>query len=388
MLSVLAFLGASIWLIILILPWRPWSTREQLEADPKDAGEDLQDITVLIPARNEETEIGETLHALQTQGEGLKVVVVNDQSADRTAEKARKAYDPQLISIVDGKPLESGWAGKLWALEQGRLTIQSEFILLHDADIKLAPGILKSLKAKMQKENLGFISLMAALRMENFWEKLLIPAYIYFFKLLFPFHLSNSANRHFASAAGGCILVRRKILEEIGGFAALRDAFIDDCTLAALVKSYGHRSWTGMTHSVTSHRAYEKLTEIWNLVARFAFTYLRYSSVLLILCSLILVAAFWALPAALIFKTNADTASKLYWTCGLASMVGVYLPTLRFYKLSPFWTLLKPIAGTLYLLMTWSSALRYWRGQRTEWKGRVYNQRLENDAPIKDQSAA
>lgn len=380
----LALLGAFIWICILLLPWKPWSTRESLDSYSYNPDFDLSDLSVLIPARNEEAEIEKTLNSLKKQGRNLKVILVDDQSTDATAQIASRTL-PESLQIVNGTELPESWAGKLWALEQGRKHLQTEYVLLMDADIELKPGILEVLLTKLKKEDLGFVSLMAALKMEKFWEKLLVPAYIYFFKLLFPFRLGNSSSKNFAAAAGGCILTRRAILEEIGGFAALKGALIDDCTLASLIKRSGYRTWTGLTHSVTSHRDYSNLKEVWNLVARFAFTYLRYSKVLLIICSLLLISCFWALPTSFLFKEH-STTRRLILGLGLASMYGVYIPTLRYYQLSLLWAFLKPLAGTLYLLMTWSSAFRYWRGQRSEWKGRVYNQNLKSTDQLKKAS--
>lgn len=364
-LDLLATFGTLIWVSILILPWRPWSTRERLDANVADTT-DLSEVTVLIPARNEEEEIGKTLSALKDQSPDLKVILVDDQSTDKTKEKALCVGLTQL-QILDGTELPGGWSGKLWALEQGRKQIQTPLTLLIDADIELKPGILKSMLKKMKDEDLSFLSLMAHLQMKSLWEKILIPAFIYFFKLLYPFHWGNSPKTKFGVAAGGFILVKTEIIEEMGGFRAIQGALIDDCSFAKQVKRLGKKTWMGLTHDVTSHRGYDRLKPIWNMVARTAYTQLLYSPLLLIGCSFALFCAFILLPLGLILSPTNVT----FWV-GLLAMFFSYLPTIRFYRLPLFWTFALLPAGVLYILMTWTSAYRYYRGQRSEWKGRVY----------------
>lgn len=364
----LACLG---WVGLLLVPWRPWSTRERL--DPACGSAELSDITVLIPARDEAEVIAQSLAGLQKQGSSLKVILIDDGSSDGTAERARRTCSDSepnvLLTIIPGAPLPLGWAGKLWALEQGWQQARTDLILLLDADIRLEPGIVASLKNKLQKEELGLISLMAELRMESFWEKLLVPAFIYYFKLVYPFALANSPRAKLGAAAGGCILLRREALGKLGGFGALRDAIIDDCTLAQKVKSAGYKTWLGLTHSAISLRPYPTLASIWNMVARSAFTQLRYSAWLLLLTTAALLFFYWV-PLGGLFSRN-DLAASIS-ALGLGAMVFSFVPTLRYYGRSPLWALLLPLIATLYLLMTWTSALRYWRGRRSEWKGRVY----------------
>lgn len=372
----LAALGAIIWLLVFILPWKPWATKEQLEANSNLNDQDLDEVTILTPARNEEGAIGTTIQSVKDQSPDQKMIVINDQSTDATVAEAQ-AIGLAHLKIIEGRELEAGWSGKLWALEQGRQHIQTPYVLLLDADIKLEPGILKTLLHKMKREDLGYVSLMAKLRLETFWEKLLIPAYIYFFKLLYPFRLANGRNRNFAAAAGGCVLTRRDILEEIGGFGALREALIDDCSLAALIKSYGYRGFVGLTHSVTSHRAYDKFAELWMLVARTAYTYLRYSSILLILCSILMLSAFLILPVMWVYALNTQAEHwSIFLTAGVAAMLICYTPTVLYYRLSPVWILSLPLAGLLYWAMTVGSAIRYYRGTRSQWKGRSYDKKL------------
>lgn len=359
--------GASIWLGILVAPWRPWSTRERLEPDaPHDL--DLSGITVLIPARNEARLIGATLRAVAGQGKDLRIMVIDDQSTDDTARAAR-VEGGSSVRVVAGAPLPPGWTGKLWALERGRRGVTTPLILLLDADIELAPGLLPALLERKRTTGAQLVSVMAALRMETFWERLLMPAYVFFFKLLYPFRIANSRSRLVAAAAGGCILIETRVLEEVGGFAALRGALIDDCALARQVKARGYRTWIGLSRGVRSRRAYPDLASVWDLVARAAFTQLRYSGVLLVACSVLLIAAFWLPVAGLWFPSALGRGVAV---AALALMLACYAPTLRYYDRSPAWGLALPVVGTLYLLMTWSSALRYWGGVRARWRERIY----------------
>jgi hopene-associated glycosyltransferase HpnB len=203
--------------------------------------------------------------------------------------------------------------------------------------------------------------------MDTAWEKLLIPAFVYFFKLLYPFRIANSPSRLVAAAAGGCVLLDTAVLDRIGGFAALRDALIDDCALARRVKRTGARTWVGLTHSAVSQRPMAGLGAIWQMVARSAFAQLRFSTMLLVVCVALLVLAFWV-PLAGLFVPGTRAAAAV----ALVAMMASYVPVLRFYGRSPLWALTLPVAGTLYLLMTVSSAVRAWRGVKSRWKGRNY----------------
>ena len=363
--------GAAIWLCILVLPWQPWRVRERLEPETADeVGEiGLDDVTVLIPARDEAAVIGDTLEALGHQGRGLRVILVDDRSSDGTAEVARRAAAESLpLAVCAGTPLAEGWTGKLWALEQGRRHVETPLILLLDADITLRPGMVRALLARRAESGAALVSVMASLRMQKGWERLLLPAFIFFFRLLYPFHLANKPNRWVAAAAGGCVLMEASALDRIGGFGAIRGALIDDCALARAVKDAGFRTWIGVTSGAASHRAYPTLGAVWQMVARTAYTQLRYSPALLLLCTLLMALSFWAPIAGLAGPPAAQIAAA----AGLLVMAVCYLPTLLYYRLSPAWALALPLIGTLYLAMTWHSAMRDWGGRRSEWKGRVY----------------
>ncbi len=356
-----------LWLVILLLPWHPWGVQETLDAESVVEKRQTQaiDLTILIPARNEEDVIKDTLSSLDDQLPDLKIILIDDQSTDETVQRARE-LSLKNLRIIHGKELPEGWSGKLWVLEQGLRETETELILLLDADIKLRPGTLQTLLNKLETDNLDFVSLMAQLKMENFWEKLLMPAFIYFFKLLYPFKLSNNGHPLVAAGAGGCILLKKDGLESIGGFASLKSALIDDCTLARSFREQGRSTWIGLTHSAISLRSYDHLSEIWNMVARTAYTQLRYSPLLLLLCTGLMILAY-VVPLIALF-TYPIPAFLI-----IALILMTYLPTVSYYNLNPLWIAGLPLAGFLYLLMTWTSTFRYYRGERSQWKGRSYS---------------
>lgn len=364
----LAATGAFIWLAILLLPWRPWDTREFMDSAAASPEADLSDITALIPARNEAERIGRTLASLQAQGRDLAMVLVDDRSTDGTV-AAAQALAGQNLRILSGEPLPVDWSGKLWALEQGFRQVNTPLTLLIDADIELQPGIAVLLRRKLKEDALHLVSLMAQMRLASFWERLLVPAFVYFFKMLYPFRLSNSSFPGVAAAAGGCILLETRLIKEIGGFEAIRNELIDDCALAKRVKSRGYRTWIGLTHSVQSLRCYDHLADIWNMVARTAFCQLHYSAMLLAGTTAVMLTVFWLPVAGLFFPA---VSAKVISTGALAAMILSYLPILQFYRQSRVWALALPVIATLYLAMTWSSAIRHWAGAGSLWKGRFY----------------
>ncbi|MGH8549414.1 MAG: glycosyltransferase, partial [Methylococcales bacterium] len=238
--------------------------------------------------------------------------------------------------------------------------------------IYLDDGMLAALSEKKQKEQLHFVSLMAKPSLRRFWERALMPAFIYFFKLIYPFAPSNSGNPRFAVAAGGCILLDTQTIHAIGGLQSIKNAIIDDCALAKRIKGKGYRTWTGLTRNVHSQRPYESLSDIWNMVARTAYTQLRYSFILLGLCTLIMIMMF-LLPVFAPFLGNPKLI--MIATSSFLLMAASYLPTLYFYERNPAWVFGLPAVAVLYLGMTWTSAWRYWNGEASRWKNRVYEKR-------------
>src|SRR5262245_17057255 len=368
------------WLAVLLAPWQPHRIRERLEADPA-APRDLSDVSVLIPARDEAAVIARTLAALRLQGERLEAIVVDDQSTDGTREIcaafAAETSSTLTASVVAGGALPSGWAGKLWALEQGFAHVHRPFTLLLDADIELAACTIPALRRRAEERSAALVSVLAELHCVSWVEKLLTPAFVLFFKLLYPFALANDSRRRTAAAAGGCMLVRTSDLRSLGGFASIRGALIDDCSLAAALKRAGGATWLGLSHSVRSLRAYG-LRDFWQMVARSAFTQLRYSILLLLAVTLAMLVVLVAPPAMLVAALAAiggphpvPTLVPLAAAAWLA-MSAVYWPVVRFYRLWPIWTLALPASAALFLAMTWDSAFAYWRGARATWKNRRY----------------
>jgi hopene-associated glycosyltransferase HpnB len=347
--------------------------RERLEASSDGLG-DLGSVTAVIPARDEAALIGRAIAALAKQGRGLEVVVVDDQSSDDTRGAAERAATKDLaLRVVDGRPLPGGWAGKLWALEQGLAAVDRPLVLLLDADIELAPRTVPALLARLRERDATLVSLMAELNCETFWERLLSPAFVFFFKLLYPFARSNDAAKATAAAAGGCILVRADALRQIGGFAAIRGALIDDCTLAAALKRHRPPIWLGLSHSVRSLRVYASLGDFWSMVARSAFTQLRYSTWRLLAATGLMVVTLIA-PVAGVVVAAAVGDLRLGLTAGAAwlALAAAYWPVVAFYGLRAAWAAALPAAAALFLAMTWSSAIGYWRGTRARWKSRDY----------------
>jgi hopene-associated glycosyltransferase HpnB len=370
--TLITAVSALMWIALLLLPWRPWGTAERLSVrspagvDDSADGEAGRHVTAIVPARNEREHIVGTLSGLRAQSPALRILVVDDQSTDGTAEMARTVPG---VEVIAGEALAPGWTGKLWALHQGIARARTEYVLLVDADIALQPGVLHALLRQSEGPDRALVSVMAALSMRSAWERLLMPAFIYFFKLLYPFALANGSRRYFHAAAGGCMLVRRDALSAIGGVQGLRDAVIDDCTLAARLKRAGYRTWIGLSHQVASTRRYRRLRDTWEMVARTAYSQLRYSRIALLVCTALLLVSF-VVP----IVATAIGSGVPRWLGALAwlAMLCTYLPVVRFYRVPAAYVLTLPIAATLFLAMTWTSAWRNWRGVRARWKDREY----------------
>ena len=372
---ILTALSVAFWVWAYFFRGGFWRADQRLD----DAPSDLQywpGIVAVIPARNEAETIGQTVASLLAQDYpgDVSVIVVDDGSDDGTAEATGTS---ERLSVIRGKILESGWTGKLWAMKQGlqeadRTRPSAPFVLLTDADIVHDPASLRRLVAKAEEDNLDLVSLIALLRCENFWELLLIPAFIFFFQNLFPFPWVNDPSRPAAAAAGGCVLVRRRALLDAGGVDAICGRLIDDCALAANIKKRGP-IWLGLTEKVRSLRRYDSLAGIWCMVARTAFEQLGNSALLLIGAVLGMGVAYLVPPLASVGILGGGwmvmVAGLITWL-GLAGVA--YAPTLRLYGLSFGWILALPLAALLFTLMTFSSAIRHWQGRGSTWKGRSY----------------
>ncbi|MGH8428426.1 MAG: glycosyltransferase [Gammaproteobacteria bacterium] len=366
---ILAAIALGLWLALLFVPWQPWRCRERLEPEPATSTL-LPDFTVLIPARNEAAVIGKTLAALHMSAPEAAVVVVDDESDDGTGEIVR-ASGLRNLSLIQGTPPPPGWTGKLWALEQGLACVSTPRVLLLDADIRLAPGMLAALQHKAN-EGHALVSVLAEPCWHGFAARLLLPAFVYFFKLLYPFALANRAQGRVAAAAGGAILIEREVLASIGGFAAWHDAIIDDCTLAARVKRAGYHCFLGLSHGAQSLRE-QNFSSIAAMIARSAYVQLGESPLLLVAATAVMLLAFWVPLAALIFGGVARWLGVATWVALAAS----YMPTLLYYRRNPAAAIMLPAIATFYLVMTWHSALRAFVGTRSSWKDRRYPKRSE-----------
>jgi len=300
----------------------------------------------------------------------LRVIVIDDQSTDGTEREARSVTE-LTPTILRGAPLPTGWSGKLWALEQARRFVRTPYTLALDADILLSPGIVAVVREKLNHERLDMVSLMATPCMHSALEKFSMPAFVYFFKLLYPFGLSNSRSSRIAAAAGGFLLVRTSMLDTIDAFESLKGELIDDCALARKIKCAGGDIWLGLSHAVKSQRRNQKLSELWRMISRTAFTQLRYSIFALCVCTITMLIAF-VIP--LLAVTSAHAGTRVVGGIALFTMMLSYFPIVKFYQRSPAWVLSLPFAALLYLAMTWGSAIGYWRGRRASWKGRVYRE--------------
>ncbi len=339
-------------------------------------GDDVSaSVCVVIPARNEVDLLPITLRSLLTQtfSGSLNIVLVDDHSTDGTPEVARETAETlgksNQLQILSAAPLPAGWTGKLWALEQGiqkGMALQPDYFLLTDADIEHDSENVKNLVSHAIDDDRELVSLMVRLRCISFWEKLLIPAFVFFFAKLYPFRWANDPTRSLAAAAGGCSLIRREALTRIGSVAAIRHALIDDCALADAIKSTGSRRiWLGLSPTTISLRPYDSLDTIWNMVSRTAYTQLNYSP-LLLLGAVLGMFIVYLVPAIAVLTGN------LIGLFTYLLMTVSYFPIIRFYRCSFWYAFCLPAIAFLYLLMTIDSAFKHWQGQGGAWKGRTY----------------
>ncbi len=365
--SVAAAFSVVVWLALLFFRGGFWRADQRLDPTPP-APRHWPDVVAVIPARNEAPTIGRAVASLLDQDYpgAFSVIVVDDDSDDGTAAAAGAS---DRLTVVSGKPLAPGWTGKLWAVHQGlERAREAAFVLLTDADIEHPRQSLRRLVAKAEQGGLDLVSLMVKLRCETFWERLLIPAFVFFFQKLFPFSRVNDRRRPEAAAAGGCMLVRRAALERCGGIEAIRGRLIDDCALAAAIKP-GGPIWLGLTQELHSLRSYRRLGEVWAMVARTAYEQLRRSP-LALAGTLMGMAMVYLVPP--LAAVSGDAVAAAFGIAAWLLMIAAYQPTLRLYGLPPWHGLLLPLAALFYTLMTMDSARRQWRGQGGAWKGRSY----------------
>ena len=375
----IALTGVSflIWCYLWLLHGRFWNSGPELPAarpqsTPTGA---IPAVAIIVPARDEAAVIARCLRSLLAQNyEGpFRVILVDDQSTDRTKEIALDLAGSRL-TVINGAPRPDGWAGKLWAVSQGIAAAgEPAYVLLTDADIEHDPAHLSSLVAAAETRGadgggLDMVSEMVALSCDSPAEKTLVPAFVFFFQLLYPFALVNNPGRKTAAAAGGTILIRREALTRIGGIQAVRGALIDDVALAGAVKA-GGPIFLGHSGHARSIRPYPGVGDIWRMVARSAYAQLRFSPLILAGTVLAMVLV-WLVPAcAAIFSRDTPRyIGLLTWVM----MSAAYIPTLNRFQRSWLWAPVLPLIALFYLAATISSAVNHHRGVGVVWKGRAY----------------
>lgn len=385
-LAIASLLPLAAWLWLLLAHGRFWRADQRLPEATAEP-ETWPAVVALVPARDEAETIAAAVagHLSQDYPGPFRLVVIDDESADGTGRLAREAAkagsSPERFSLLPAPPREPGWVGKLWALESGRRAVEAAgdaptYWWLTDADIGHPPDTLRRLVAKAEGEKRALVSLMVRLWCASAWERVLVPAFVFFFQKLYPFPRANDDRDSMAAAAGGCVLVRRDTLAAAGGLAAIKGALIDDCSLAARVKPQALREgrgiWVGLTDSSRSLRPYRGLGEIWRMVARSAYTQLHHNPLLLLGTLLGMALLYLAPPLLLLaWPWHGEPVAGLAGLAAWLLMALAEAPTLRLYGRSPPEGLLLPLAGLLYSAMTFDSALRHWRGQGGRWKGRV-----------------
>ncbi|GAA2839208.1 glycosyltransferase [Kitasatospora sp. CM 4170] len=373
----IALLSLLVWLWLACCHGFFWRTDVRLP--PRRPPARAPQVVVVVPARDEAEVLPLSLPSLLAQKYPgrARVVLVDDHSSDGTGALAASLATPEglELTVTTPPPLPPGWTGKLWALRHGVELAgpDAEYLLLTDADIAHGPDSLAELVAAAESNRLDLVSQMARLRVETGWERLIVPAFVYFFAQLYPFRRSNRPGARTAAAAGGCSLVRREALERVGGVAAIRGAVIDDVSLARAVKAAGGRTWLGLADQVDSVRPYPRLAQLWRMVSRSAYAQLRHSVLLLAGTVLGLALVYLVPPLATVAGSAAGQwATAAAGGAAWALMTGTYLPMLRYYRQPAPAALLLPFTAALYLLMTVDSAVQHWRGRGASWKGRTY----------------
>jgi len=360
----IALLSLCAWLYLFFAHGEFWRSRPQLSpAVPQET----PGVDIVVPARDEAETIQAAIGSLLAQdyaGE-FRVILVDDNSTDGTASLPAQAPNLQVIRL-NSKP--SGWSGKLWALHEGIAASHSPIVLLTDADIVHQPAHLASLVAKLLDSRLDMVSEMVRLNCTSLAERMLVPAFVYFFQMLYPFARVNDPRSAVAAAAGGTVLLRREALARMGGIEAIKEALIDDVALAKAVKRSG-AIFLGHSQLAASIRRYAKLSDVWHMISRTAFTQLRYSTPLLLL-TIAALSVVWLVP-----PWEAVFGRGWGFGCGLAAclLAGLsYLPTLMRYQRNMLWAFALPLTAVFYMAATTASAVNYWRGKGASWKNRDY----------------
>jgi hopene-associated glycosyltransferase HpnB len=402
--AIVCLVSAAAWVYLLSAHGGYWLTSQRLPSgrgmaggepdycSPQAGTDRWPPVVAVVPARNEADMLPVTLPALLAQaypGE-FRVVLVDDGSTDGTREIALECGATSVrdggarLAVVAGQPRPQGWAGKVWAMSQGAAEAAADdpaYVLFTDADIGWAPGALCELVAAAERDERALVSQMALLRARTAWERVIVPAFVYFFAQLYPFRRVNDPASRTAAGAGGCMLIRKTALDKAGGLEPVRGALIDDVALATLLKRDGNRCWLGLTTQVASIRPYPRVADLWHMIARSAYTQLRYSPVLLA-GTILGLGVLYAVPpaAAIAWLAAAATGGGTGAPAVIAGVAGLagwalmtisYLPMLRLYRLSPLRAPTLPLIALLYAAMAADSARRHYGGRAVSWRGRA-----------------
>ena len=380
-----ALASIAVWIGLFLFRGGFWRADQTLTDDAARLA-DWPEVIAIIPARDEAESIAAVIDAHQATSYpgSFSIVLVDDQSQDGTAALARAAASGghRALRIIDAPDLEPGWSGKLWAVNAGlqemeRAHSDARYVLLCDADILFEPEALERLVSKAVSDDRALVSVMARLDSRGFWGHLLIPPFVFFFQKLYPFPLVNDPKSPVGGAAGGCMLVRRDALSNIGGVEGIRGALIDDCAFAVAIKGTPpiRRTWLGFASGITSLRDNRQIGSIWTMVARTAYTQLHHSPFLLAVSVIGMALTYLAGPFALAvgFVKGAAISAIAGSVAWLLPAIA-YRPTLARYPLNALWSLTLPVAAFFYSMMTVTSAINHWRGKGGRWKGRNYNE--------------
>jgi hopene-associated glycosyltransferase HpnB len=365
------------WLYLIAFRGRFWQSIPVISVQ-RPSGR--ANVAVIIPARNEAANVRESLTSLLSQDYSgdLSVILIDDNSTDATATIATSLGIDDRLTIVRGTPLLAGWTGKLWAINQGlaqEKAKEAAYILLTDADIDHAPGHVSALVAKAESDDLDLVSEMVRLNCSTLAERAFIPAFVFFFQMLFPFLWVADPAKRIAAAAGGTMLIRRVSLEGIGGVSRIHNRLIDDCALARQIKDSGGTIWIGHSEMAVSRRVYYKVSDVWSMIARTAYEQLEYSPLMLLGCVVGMSIIFCA-PA--LITVCAHGLSRILGVLSWLMMAAIFQPTLHRYQRSPIWGIALPLIALFYLCSTLASAARFHSGRGGGWKDRVYSQRKNN----------
>jgi hopene-associated glycosyltransferase HpnB len=369
--TVIGAVAVAIWVYLLVFRGGFW----RVQPEPASGVPPPRSVVAVVPARDEAEVISRAIGSLLAQrySGAFRIVLVDDHSSDGTAAiasaDAEGAGAADRLTIAAAKPLPAGWTGKLWAVSQGievARGFEPDYLLLTDADIVHAPTNIADLVARAEQGGFDMVSLMVRLHCCGWYERLLVPAFVFFFFKLYPPRWVADPKRQTAAAAGGCMLIRRETLDRIGGVGSIRGELIDDCALARRVKSAG-RVWLGATQDTVSIREYRSWRGIWDMIARCAFAQLGYSGAALVGTVAGMSLIYLALPLLLFFGS---TVARVLGAAAWLLMSLAFLPILRFYRCPAVLAPLLPGIALFYTAATISSAVQFWRGRGGSWKGR------------------